>query len=218
VSTFDRTSGEQRATFDVPQVPRSSVVPYEDTFVIATAEAPELSTDRYDNGYVRRLELDPLRERWAKKVPPEPAFTLDRDAGELFVGGRTDEIGAYAVTDGSTRWETRLDEEVSRPAVGAKRLYFGAMNGHLLAVDRSTGEELWRYTTPDSFYNYSGPVLRPGRVYAPNFDGHLYVLDRDTGDLQWQFRADDRLVSAPSVTDDRLFSASEAGTVYARET
>lgn len=66
------------------------------------------------------------------------------------------------------------------------RVYLGT-KGHVLAVDASTGVEIWRTTLPFSGLAASGVVMiHPdgGYLYV-GYAGHAFCLDSTTGKVVW---------------------------------
>ena len=56
------------------------------------------------------------------------------------------------------------------------------MKGHVLAIDKSTGEEIWRSKLKSSEITVVSSDSE--RVYA-SASGHLFCLDRHTGEQLW---------------------------------
>ncbi|HMT21780.1 MAG TPA: PQQ-binding-like beta-propeller repeat protein, partial [Promineifilum sp.] len=64
-------------------------------------------------------------------------------------------------------------------------LYFAGENGLLLALDKNTGAEKWRFQQPETAIPFS-PAVADGTVYVPVSNGILYALDATTGEEQWR--------------------------------
>jgi outer membrane protein assembly factor BamB len=61
-------------------------------------------------------------------------------------------------------------------------IYIG-IHGHVLAVDRATGSEVWRTHLAGSSYV---TILRDGGGLYAGAMGKLYCLDRVTGSILWK--------------------------------
>ncbi len=61
-------------------------------------------------------------------------------------------------------------------------LYIG-IQGHVLALDRTTGEEIWRCRLKGS--DFVNVVLQDGELYA-TAAGELFKLDPAMGEIRWQ--------------------------------
>ncbi len=59
----------------------------------------------------------------------------------------------------------------SSPTVGEGVAYIGSADGHLYAIDLSTGEERWRFAKDGPVR--STPAVVGDRVYAGSWDGHV---------------------------------------------
>ena len=98
-------------------------------------------------------------------------------------------------------------------------LYFGSADGHLYALNPSTGAVRWQYPRlgrPAVGAVDSQPMVSiDGSVYFGSTDGHLYALNASTGAVRWKFPRRGALASGavdsqPAVTADgsRVYFAS----------
>ncbi|ODR83377.1 hypothetical protein BG842_09670 [Haladaptatus sp. W1] len=156
--------------------------------------------------------------------------------------GMPPEISALSTTDGFVQWIRRLSVregtvEVSSPAVDESRLYVFTRGsehfnwyrdrdealdavGTVFALDRTTGEEQWRFETPAELA--SAPVVDANRVYAAaryrtcpespsgGINGGLYALDKTTGEEQWNIAPSGLLsVYPPAIGDGAVYQATD---------
>jgi outer membrane protein assembly factor BamB len=109
-----------------------------------------------------------------------------------------------AITD---TWDFYL----SSPAVYRGAVYFGSGDGHVYALDASTGALKWKFKTGDVVH--ASPAISDGLVIVGSWDGSLYALKADTGAIQWRFQAG----TDPQIGNQQGFQASAAvagGVVY----
>ena len=91
--------------------------------------------------------------------------------------------------------------------------------GLLIALDATTGAELWKYELPRSAHTQ---LSHSGRtVYAACRDGWLYAIDRKTGKLLWRFSYGAPLTAGPVVASFAngevplaVYQVSSDGQVY----
>lgn len=101
-----------------------------------------------------------------------------------FVGSRGDQVLTFG---GGLAWD-------------AGRLYAHSGGHFIVALDASSGEELWRQTALTPFH--AAPTVADGRVYVTTDDNELLALDAGTGEVLWTHRSISetaRLITAPSV-------------------
>ncbi len=81
-------------------------------------------------------------------------------------------------------------------AVWKGRVYFGALDGRLIALDAATGELEWQVNTTDQAQSYTitgAPRIADGKVIIGNggaeygVRGYVSAYDTDTGELLWRF-------------------------------
>jgi eukaryotic-like serine/threonine-protein kinase len=108
------------------------------------------------------------------------------------------------------------------PVVSGDHLLVGSSDGHVYALDRTTGRERWRFRTGGAVD--AAPAAALGRVYFPSRDGSFYAVDAGTGALDWAFRTEggekqhdfwDFYLSDPLVLDSTVVFGSGDGGVYA---
>jgi PQQ-dependent dehydrogenase (methanol/ethanol family) len=128
--------------------------------------------------------------------------------GTIYITTAWSEVKAYDALSGKLRWE--YDPKVPREA-GAKlccdvvnrglaawgqRLYLGALDGRLIALDRNTGKPLWSRLTvdPSRPYGITGaPRVIDGKVIIGNAGaelgvrGYVAAYDANDGRELWRF-------------------------------
>ncbi|GJM12504.1 MAG: alcohol dehydrogenase [Pseudohongiella sp.] len=128
--------------------------------------------------------------------------------GALYVTTAWSNVWAFDVRTGEKIWD--YDPEVERStglkaccdvvnrgvAVWEGKVFVGALDGRLIALDSKTGEELWSTQTVDPDMNYTitgAPRVIKGNVLIGNggaeygVRGYVTAYDADTGDLNWRF-------------------------------
>lgn len=163
--------------------------------------------------------------RWAGGGAFAGALCLAGDA--LYTCGWDGRLYVFDAQSGTLRWQLapeRGQGTTSPPTIGAGRVFVGsrvyrdpsARTGGtyaLLALDASTGAELWRYPTPRHIV--AGPAVAGGFVLAAADDGVLRAIDAATGAEQWQLALDSRPVLAPQLDGDMLYVGQRDGTITA---
>lgn len=135
----------------------------------------------------------------------------------VYVGGYVQEGNAsygkvFAFTSGrdEPKWVYPRDSYLGGPIVGGlvvseDKVYFGAADGRVYALDAGDGHKIAEFQTGDRVW--STPAVKDGVVYIGSFDKKLYALDANT--LQptkfKEFPTDGTIIATPLV---------EGGTVY----
>ena len=96
----------------------------------------------------------------------------------------------------------RTPEGWSAAEISGDALYIGTMRGEILALDKTSGDTIWRRAlpTPDDANRaiYGKPAISSnGLTLVGGYDGRLYAYDAD-GDLAWQERLGGRIVGGPA--------------------
>jgi alcohol dehydrogenase (cytochrome c) len=172
-------------------------------------------------------------ERVAGLQPVSSAMLQKPASGDWLQWGRTYDgqnfsplkhIDRANVKDLAPAWSAPLTPGLSMPS---PLVHDGVMFLHtapdtVLALDGSTGQELWRHTyKPTSGSSMKmGLGLGGGRVFAPTSDLHVIALDAHTGEKAWDHtielsapatnRAVFNLRSAPLVVGNKVIQAITA--------
>ena len=99
----------------------------------------------------------------------------------------------------------------SAPAIDTERIYFGADNGAMWALNQNDGSVAWQYQTlfgAGKKRIFSSPLLFDSTLYFGAYDGNFYALDAKTGKKKWMYMEADWIGSSPC-------AASDLGLVYA---
>lgn len=145
----------------------------------------------YDTGTFRGLEATPLVRNGVMYATASwsVVFAMDARTGE--------ELWRYdPQVDRSMGWKACCDVVNRGVAIYGDKVFAGIIDGRLVALDATTGEEVWSVVTVDQSkpYTITGAVrVADGKVLIGNGGaelgtrGYLSAYNPDTGDLEWRF-------------------------------
>jgi len=160
----------------------------------------QINTENVDQlGLVWSADLDTSRGQEATPVIVD---------GALYITTAWSMVKAFDAKTGRLLWE--YDPQVDRArgvdaccdvvnrgvAVWEGKVFVGALDGRLIALNATTGEELWSVVTVDQSrpYTITGvPRIVDGKVIIGNAGGeygvrgYITAYDTDTGEQQWRF-------------------------------
>jgi outer membrane protein assembly factor BamB len=121
-----------------------------------------------------------------------------------FCGNYANEAVAFDVTGGKVAWvyEDRALPFFSSPAVNDRLVLIGSRDKHLHAIDRKTGEAVWKFQTGGRVEG--SPVVFEDGVVFGSTDGRLYAANHDAGQEHWQLEHGESLVSSPAFGGQQL--------------
>jgi outer membrane protein assembly factor BamB len=131
--------------------------------------------------------------------------------GRLFFLDAEHRVQAISATNGERYWNVRLrpengNDRVARGggvAAAGGRVFVTTGFGFVVALDASSGEEIWRARADAPFQ--SAPTVIGSRLYAITNDSELMAMDAGSGEILWTHQAiaePARILSAPSVAVD----------------
>jgi len=186
-------------------------------------------------GYVFGVDITTGEEIWRHQVnDPESSPAVDEGVayigsglnGEAVVALRTEPDEALQAADAERLvWKTdtpypavgpvTLTDELVLIGCGNSNFVFAAPEpeGVILALDRETGEEVWRYETEDTALG--AIAVKDGVAVAVIRNGNVIALDAATGELKWKSRPlgddDALLMSSPAYTGECIYLTSANG-------
>lgn len=101
----------------------------------------------------------------------------------------------------------------SSPVVTGRSVFIGSANGHLSAINLSSGKLLWQYQAGDRVRG--APAVHDKRVYFSSWDNRVYALKAHTGELIWRQETGGRIVSAPAIIEGKVILGSRDARLYA---
>ncbi|WP_435143758.1 PQQ-binding-like beta-propeller repeat protein [Halobaculum sp. P14] len=142
--------------------------------------------------------------------------------GKVYAG--TDgELHAVDAASGRSLWRSRLREGESplissTPAVADGRVYLGANDGRVYALNASDGSHEWSYVLESDGWVGAPPTVVEDTAYVASNNsegdsqGTIAALDAATGTEQWRLPLDGDVESAPAVVDGTVYvSVATAG-------
>ena len=146
--------------------------------------------------------------------------------GVIYAMDSMSKVTAYNADSGKKLWQKKFQqtgetENISYGggiAAGPDALYITNGYGHVAALSKSTGEEIWitRLGVPMR----GAPTYADGRVFALTHDNQTYALDATNGQTLWSevgISENAGLVGAasPAVIGNTVISAYSSGELYA---
>lgn len=102
----------------------------------------------------------------------------------------------------------------SKPLLADGKLYQGALDHKLYAIDAATGKELWRFEGASAPIAVQ-PTLKDGILYFGAFDSIFYAVNAKDGSLKWKTVVDGWVWTAAAVTSDAVYFGDVKGKLYA---
>jgi outer membrane protein assembly factor BamB len=127
------------------------------------------------------------RERWRLAAGDMMTATPALFKGSVIYAAFDGKVQAVSAADGKPRWT--YDAKLAVPGdvvVAGDRVLIGSRSYDLIALDASTGAELWKRYYWFSWIE-SPPVVRDGVIYTGSSDAtNLYAIDLADGSLRWK--------------------------------
>jgi outer membrane protein assembly factor BamB len=162
------------------------------------------------DGAVYALDAKTGEQRWRHQTGVEQKVSVNLgiqaspavDGDTVYVGSRDGFLYALDAGSGQPKW--RYDGNgswiVGTPAVDGDSVYVGTSDtGLLLALDKRTGRERYRFET--KVWTFASPLRVADVVVVASMKGELHALDAATGRARWSWRGDALAVNDGRVID-----------------
>lgn len=146
------------------------------------------------------------RAQWHSEVGPQlsaPVF----DSQRVYIGSDKGSLTAFNRKAGGEAWKFSADGNaaiLSRPALGAGRVYFEATDNNVYGLDATNGQLRWKYLRLDGSLGYSSPLYEDGAVFVCG-ETTVYRLDASTGTETWKAYVGGKSLSTPVTGGGRLY-------------
>ena len=123
-------------------------------------------------------------------------------------------VVAWDAETGRERWRYNTKPVESSPLLQGKRLFVGAWDHAVHAINAKTGRRIWRVEVDDEV-NTSAAYWR-GRIFIGSDGGTLYSLSAKTGKQLWSARSGsgEFWYATPTVAYGRVYIGNTDGTMY----
>jgi outer membrane protein assembly factor BamB len=132
-----------------------------------------------------------------------------------FCGNYANEAVGFDVVGGKVAWvyQDRALPFFSSPAVNDRLVLIGSRDKHLHAINRKTGEAVWKFQTGGRVEG--SPIVFADGVVFGSTDGRLYAASLEGGTELWQLELGESLVASPAFGGQQIIIGGEKGTVFA---
>jgi outer membrane protein assembly factor BamB len=167
--------------------------------------------DSQHTGSVAEGPDPPLKRAWvATSDDPDSSFTTWPVVADGVVYARSGPgVLAVEAESGRVKWWRENDEgsTLVAPSLDEERLYISVPFGHLLALDRETGEEVWRFTADDSLD--ASAVVDDGMIFVGSADAKVLYGVNDDGRLEWKVATEFEPNSVPTASDGVIVASTD---------
>ena len=166
------------------------------------------------------------RTRWESRrfrLSATPVF----DQGKVYALGHR-HLRVFQATSGRELLSVRIpgSYNLATPVVENGRVYLATGKGVLLALDATTGKQLWATPTGKALldlipYRFdepgivSSPTISGNVIYVGANDGLLYAVDKRNGKVLWRADLGSPVTASPVLSGNTLFIGAYDGKVYA---
>lgn len=140
------------------------------------------------------------------------------DSGTIFASGYFEPLIAYRQTTGVV-WSLDIGAAARAlwiPAEGGGTLIHPGTDGKLRALDGTTGDERWSWSSGTDG-SLTAPQLTPAGVLVGSTSGTLWLVDAATGEERWHYepmRVMEGVSTAPAIDGRQVVFVTNAGRIY----
>jgi outer membrane protein assembly factor BamB len=179
------------------------------------------------------LELSSGKLKWKFRTNGEIRSSVSINNNNIYLSGGDGVLYCLDRNTGKVNWQFRTlggllgerkydfaDYFYSTPVLYQNKLFFGAGDGRVYAVNPSNGKLIWSYQANDIVH--TTPAFSDDKVFVGSFDGHLYALNTNDGSLLWKFKSvghryfpKGEMMGSPVVANNLVLIGSRDYNLYA---
>jgi outer membrane protein assembly factor BamB len=153
-----------------------------------------------------------FKSQWSRGNGPGQGKRYDRitlgyDSERVYVANVKGRVASYD-TNGKSQWRTKLERLSAGVGTGSGLALVATTNGEVVALDASTGEQVWRVDVRGEVL--AAPAASGDRVIVQTYDGRVLGLARDSGEQLWVYTSDVPVLTLRGTATPII----EAGIVY----
>jgi outer membrane protein assembly factor BamB len=185
---------------------------------VSLLNKPPCNASHGVDGKVIAFDAETGRIRWQRTIGPSESSPLLAD-GMVIVGDWSHDVYAFTAASGNLRWHFKAGGLVKGAiSQSGNRVYFGAYDTHVYALDLHTGKQIWRASSQPRIGRtgtfYANAASAYGRVYIGATDGKMYSFGATTGKLRWSNGTGDFIYSSAAVWRGNVLVGSYDGYFY----
>jgi outer membrane protein assembly factor BamB len=185
---------------------------------VSLLNQPPCNASHGVDGKVIAFDAGTGRIRWQRTIGPSESSPLFAD-GLVIVGDWSHDVYAFTAASGNLRWHFKAGGLVKGAiSQSGNRVFFGAYDTHVYALDLHTGKQVWRASSQPRIGRtgtfYADPAIAYGRVYIGATDGKMYSFGAATGKLRWSNGTGDFIYSSAAVWRGNVLVGSYDGNFY----
>jgi outer membrane protein assembly factor BamB len=169
------------------------------------------------DGAVYGLDWDSGAVRWSTMTGGRVRSSPAAADSTVYIGSFDGKLYALDVKTGSARWTfasrgTALNSAdfgydrrsiQSSPVIRDSIVYIGSRDGHLYAIDRETGREVWKYAHDETSWVIATPATRDSLVIDGSSDAHfVHALRVADGSEVWRQKTYHSVWGSPLIAGD----------------
>lgn len=140
--------------------------------------------------------------------------SLAASGGTVYGVNHANQLIATDVKADKPKWLYESDDTpfLTSPGVDEERVYVGARDKQVHAVDRLSGKPVWKFKTGGRVE--SSPLVFDDAVVFGSSDGRLYAVNKQDGREIWKLDLGEDLSNAPAFADGRIVIGGGDGTLF----
>jgi eukaryotic-like serine/threonine-protein kinase len=179
------------------------------------------------------LELSSGKLKWKFRTNGEIRSSVSINSNSIYLSGGDGVLYCLDKNTGKVNWQFRTlggllgerkydfaDYFYSTPVLYQNKLFFGAGDGRVYAINPDSGKLIWSYQANDIVH--TTPAFSDNKLFVGSFDGHLYALNTNDGSLLWKFKSvghryfpKGEMMGSPVVANNLVLIGSRDYNLYA---
>jgi outer membrane protein assembly factor BamB len=166
--------------------------------------------------YALRFDTTSARVTWIFETQSALWSSPLVSDGVIYQSSMDHHLYAINAQNGNLIWEEDLGAALlDTPTETENSLLVGTFGNQLLALDKARGAQIWSFDT--EAWVYGNPLVLDEVAYFGDVDGNIYFVNVNSGrEVRDSVKLDGAVTASPVASEELIYFATEAGTIYAR--
>ena len=153
-------------------------------------------------------------EVWKKDIPYGIESQPVVDGEHIYVAAANGMVYSLSLEAGAVRWEKQMRKPVHAPLnMYHDLLLIADDKGHLSALSKSSGTEIWSINSGKGA-SYTKPVVLGNTVLFTTINGYIAQINVMSGHIIWERTLSSPIYSTPSSDGIHIYLGSNDGNLY----
>lgn len=197
-----------------------SLFPKQFSFAASSTDWPQVQKDPQRTGFTTEALGTTWKVKWTFPFQPERVYAqvqgivydnkvyIGTEMGNMYTIDAVNPVVGSNPPKGRVVWKTTIGSPIlNSVAADNGKVYFGAMDGAIYALNTSDGTQAWKTQLSSKGFS-TAPLMMDNKIMLGGRDGKFYAVDPATGNKLWEYDAGSPILQTAAGDQGKAFFGS----------